>query len=149
MKEIQEEKELLKRMELSTSNLYFEFIQQKHKRFEFAAIAERLACERKGEDLLLLSDALTKWHNKSKNEHQKKELLSLLQCIWRIDAYCVNIETIIQQSVAEHVTTERRNSELVSEKRKLEIELITTKKTLEDEIKSLKAEIEFINSNNK
>lgn len=144
--DIQQEKEKEQLLEISRGDLYFKFLKQKHERFEFADLSQKLAFDKKGEDLLFLNDALTKWFTNSKKEEQKKELLSLIQCIWRVDVYCGNIETVVKKSVSEYVTTEKRNNELVSEKRKLEIEIISLKAKYENEIKSLKSEIEFISS---
>lgn len=149
LKELNEKKESNKLLEISQSKLMFDFLKKKHKRFEFADISQRLAFEKKGEDFLFLGEALTRWHNNSKKEEQQKELLGLVQSLWRIDAYCQNIEIIVQQSVAEYVTVEKRNSELVSEKRFLELQIIQLKSKYEIEIKSLKSEIEFLNKDGK
>ena len=143
MKDLQEQKEANKNLEMAQSKMMFQFLKQKHERFEFADISQKLACDKKGEDLLFLGHALTKWHNKSTKDEQKKELLGLVQCLWRVDIYCQNIETVVQQAVSEHVTTERRNIELVREKRKLEIEIIQLNSKYGKEISELKKTIEF------
>jgi len=141
---LQNQKEQNKILEMKQSNLYFEFLKKQRQRFDFADTSHWIALNKKEEDFLILCDTFTKWILALKDGDKRgKELTELLQSVWRLQAYCVNLETITQASVSEYTTTEKRNLQLVSEKRLLELEIIQLKSKHEQEVKSLKSEIEF------
>ena len=97
---------------------------------------------------MLLGDAFTRWSSALKDgDKRKDELILLLQSVWRLQAYCTNLETITQSAVMEYVTKEKRNSELLSEKRRLELEIEMLKKNHQKEKQSLEEEIKFISKN--
>jgi len=149
MKDIEQKKEFQSQLENAAAGLYFGFLKNKRDSFEFSDVAQILAKDKNDEDLLFVCDAFTKWHNNSKKEDQKKELLSLLQGVWRVSSYCINLETITKQSVSKYVDIEKRNMQLVSEKRTIELKNLQQIEKLENEIKSLKAELEFVSSGNR
>lgn len=149
MKDIEQKKEFQSQLENAAAGLYFGFLKNKRDSFEFSDVAQILAKDKNDEDLLFVCDAFTKWHNNSKKEAQKKELLSLLQGVWRVSSYCINLETITKQSVSKYVDIEKRNMQLVSEKRTIELKNLQQIEKLENEIKSLKAELEFVSSGNR
>lgn len=143
---LQSQRENEKLIENKQNDLLVKFLKQKRDRFDYADTSQWIAQEQNENDLLLISDSLTNWHSKAKNESQKKELYLLLQSIWRNSSYCVNLETICKSAVSKYINVENRNDQLVKEKRIIEIELIQTKDKLNAEIDKLKKEIEFINN---
>lgn len=144
---IQEEQEKNRQLEIKQNSVLVAFLKKKRERLDYADTAQWIAQNQNETDLLLLADSFTEWIGKLKSDDKrKKEFESLLYGIWRISSYCVNLETTCKSAVSMYVTTEKRNNELVSEKRTLEYKLSILNKELEDEIKRLKKEIEFINS---
>ena len=141
---IEEQKEKLNQLEIKQANLHLEYLKKRRSQFDFADTSQWIALNRKEEDLLLLGDAFTRWSSALKDgDTRKDELILLLQSVWRLQAYCTNLETITQSAVMEYVTKEKRNSELLSEK--LEIEKL--KKKHQKEKQSLEEEIKFISKN--
>jgi len=142
--DIQSQKEKNKILEMKQSNLHFEFLKKQRQRFDFADTSHWIALNKKEEDFLFLCDAFTKWITALKDgDKRRDELTELIQSVWRLQGYCVNLETITQAAVSDYITTEKRNLQLVSEKRLLELEIQQLKIQHEQAIKSLKAEIEF------
>jgi hypothetical protein len=144
--DLQKEREKQNLVENKQNDLLVKFLKQNRDRFDYADTSQWIAQEQNETDLLLVCDSITNWCEKAKNETQKKELYLLLQSLWRTSSYCVNLETTCKSSVSKYITTEKRNDELVKEKRIIEIELIQTKEKLNAEIEKLKKEIEFINN---
>lgn len=145
---IEEQKEKLNQLEIKQANLHLEYLKKRRSQFDFADTSQWIALNRKEEDLLLLGDAFTRWSSALKDgDTRKDELILLLQSVWRLQAYCTNLETIIQSAVMEYVTKEKRNSELLSEKRRLELEIEKLKKNHQKEKQSLEEEIKFISKN--
>lgn len=148
MQDLNKEKEQNKVLEKQLAGLHIEFIRKKRERFDFADTAHWIALSKKEEDFLMLCDKFTKWHNATKAEDPRRvELLDLLQSVWRLQSYCVNIETVIQASVAEYVTTEKRNIELASDKRKKELEYQLMENKYQKKIDELEKQIEWLNNN--
>ena len=128
-------------VEQRQTSLWMNFVKEQRERFEFAEISHNLAYEKNLEDTMIINDSLTNWATNPKlDKDKKKELNGLLLSLWRVMAYCSNLETIVKTAVSKYVTTEKHNSKLVSEKRMLELELQQKDKTIE----TLKKEIEFL-----
>lgn len=122
------------------------FIGAQRERFEFAEISQHLAMEKNLEDTMILNDALTTWlMNPKADAKKKKELSDLVNSLWRVMAYCSNLETIAKTAVSKYITTEKRNDQLVSEKHSLELKFQQFEKQKNKEIDALKKEIEFLN----
>ena len=142
--DLQKQKEQNKLLEKKQSVLYFEFLKKQRQRFDFADTSQWIALNKKEEDFLVLCDTFTKWITALKDgDKRRDELTELIQSVWRLQGYCVNLETITQAAVSEYSTTEKRNLQLVSEKRLLELEIQQLKIQHGETVKSLKAEIEY------
>lgn len=145
---IEEQLEMAKQLELKQANLHLEYIKKKRERFDFADTAQWIALNQKEQDFLFLGDAFTKWATALKDgDKRKDEIILLLQSVWRLQSYCMNLETISQSAVAEYIATEKRNSQLLSEKKKLELEIIQLQNKHQKEKESLEKEIEFLQKN--
>lgn len=145
---LNKDRESSRLLEKQQEGLLIKFIKQKRERFDFADTLHWIALNKKEEDFLVLCDTFTKWHNGiDVGDKRRNELLELLQTVWRLQAYCVNIETVIQSSVAEYSSSEKRNLELVSENRKKELEFKLLENKYLNKIKQLEAEIEFTSKN--
>ncbi len=145
MKDLIRLKEEGKIAEKRESQLLLRYIKQQSDRFEFADISQQLAYEKNLEDTMILNDALTNWASNPKLPKEKqKELNDLLLGLWRIMSYCNNIETTIKFSVSKYVTTEKRNTELVSENKTLELKMQQLELLKNKEIEALKKEVEFL-----
>lgn len=145
IEDLNKEREENRLLEQQQIGLFTKFVRQKRERFDFADTTHWIALNKKEEDFLILCDTFTKWHNAINLEDKRRnELLDLIQTVWRLQSYCINIETIIQSSVAEYVTSEKRNLELVTENRRKELEFILTEKKYLSKIEELGKEIEFI-----
>lgn len=148
IEKLNEEKEQNRLLEKQMAGMHTEFIKKKRERFDFADVTHWIALNQKEEDFLILCDKFTKWHNATKAEDPRRvELIDLLQTVWRLQSYCVNIETIIQASVAEYVTSEKRNLELVSQKNRMELEYQLKERNYKKKIDELEKQIEWLNNN--
>jgi len=95
-----------------------------------------------------LQEAFIKWINGLKEgDARTAELNLLLKSIWRIQAYCGNLETVCKASVVEIVNLNEKISNLESRNKILEIEKIQITNEYQKKIKSLGEEIEFITKN--
>lgn len=148
--DIQQQKEENNFIESQQKKLVMGFIKQQRERFDFADTMHWIALTKKEEDFLVLCDSFTKWILQLKaNDKRKEELTELLQSVWRLQSYCVNIETIIQTSVSNYISIEKRNKDLVSEKKTLELKNLQKEKLYQQKIEELEKEIEFISNNGK
>lgn len=146
MEDLRKLREENKDLEQRQNALLMSFIKNERKRFEFADVSQQLAYEKNLEDTMVINDALTTWlQNPKLNAKSKAELNDLLVSLWRVMTYSNNLETITKTAVSKYVSTERRNDELVSEKKTLELRLHQIEQTKNKEIDALKKEIEFLN----
>lgn len=146
MEDITALREANKIVEQRQVTLLKNFIGTQRERFEFAEVSQHLAMEKNLEDTMILNDALTTWlMNPKADAKKKKELTDLVNSLWRVMAYCSNVETIAKTAVSKYVTTEKRNDQLVSEKHSLELKFQQFEKQKNKEIDALKKEIEFLN----
>lgn len=138
----------MKENEKNLSKLYVDKLRKQRAYFQYADVSQNLLENQKDDDLLFLQEAFIKWINGLKEgDARKDELNLLLKSIWRIQAYCGNLETICKASVVEIVNLNEKIENLESRNRILEIEKIQINNEYQKKIKSLEAEIEFTNKN--
>lgn len=135
-------------IERNQIKLVSQFFEQRRKKFDYADIAHWALENQKEIDLIYISESLTDWHQKAK-ESSKKQFLDMILAVFRIQSYCNAIETISKASVANYANECVRTKKLESELSNLKLELMNTSTKYEQEIKSLKSEIEFISSGNR
>lgn len=124
-------------------NSFMKMIYKQRESFQFADISQQIAHEKNEEDLVVLSDTLTKWNLKIKNDDpRKKELESLLFSVWRVMAYSQSLETVSKTAVSYYMSVEKRNTQLASDIRLVELKS-------QQEIDKLKNEIETLKRENK
>jgi hypothetical protein len=146
MESLNKQREESKIAEKREASLLLRMVKGQRDNFEFAEASQNLASEKNLEDTMILNNAITNWVlNPKLEESKKKELNDLLLSLWRVMSYCSNLETICKTAVSKYVLTEKRNSELVSEKRILELKLQQLEQIKNKEIDALKKEIEFLN----
>ena len=134
--------------EKDLSKLYVDKLRKQRAYFQYADVSQNLLENQKDDDLLFLQEAFIKWINGLKEgDTRTAELNLLLKSIWRIQAYCVNLETVCKASVVEIVNLNEKIANLESRNKILEIEKIQIKNEYEKKIKSLGEEIEFITKN--
>lgn len=130
------------------AKLHTEYIKQRRKYFEYADTAQILLEQQKDDDLLLIQNWFMEVHNNLKpDDKRKKEILLLIQGVWRIEKYCGGLETIAKASTVRVVEHSKENEKLKSEKRILELEVKQIKAKYEKQINVLEKEIEFISKN--
>jgi len=148
MSDLQAQREEQKILEKKQVDLMLKIINEQRSRFEFAEVSHHLAFEKNVEDLTVLNDALTEWILKLKPEDKrKKELTNLLQSVWRVMTYCQSLETITKTAVSKYVGLEKRNTQLASERRTLELQIEQLRKEKDAEIESLTNALNFQNEN--
>ncbi len=146
MKDLNEKREFNKIIEKAQAKLFYDYTKKNRDYFEFAHIQQSISYEKNVEDTLILSNTISEWILKLKpDDKRKKELEDLLQSVWRVMAYCQNIETVIKECVSRYIVSEKRNTELASENLTLRLKLEQLEKSSKKEIDDLKKEIEFIN----
>lgn len=146
MRDLIAEREEAKIVEQRQISLLKNFIGTQRERFEFAEISQHLAMEKNLEDTMVLNDALVGWLTNPKIDAKRKaELNDLVSSLWRVMAYCSNLETVSKTAVSKYIITEKRNDQLVSEKRSLELKFQKFENEKNKEIDALKKEIEFLN----
>ena len=70
--------------------------------FEISDISVKLLDMQNQEDLSIIQERLVAWYsNKSLNEIQKKDMLKLIQALFRIQAYTETQKTLSKKSVME------------------------------------------------
>lgn len=137
-----------KREEKSLAKWHVEKIKENRQYFDYADLSQKILEDQKDEDLLLLGDWLTDLHNKLKAEDsRRKELLLLIQSIWRLEKYCGGLETVCKASTVRVYNLMKRIEELESESRVYKLKYKQEESRHEFEKKKLKEEIEFITKN--
>lgn len=138
----------MKEEERLQAKLYTEYVKQRRKYFEYADTAQNLLEQQKDDDLLLVQNWLMEVHNKLKqDDKRKRELVLLIQGVWRIEKYCGGLETVAKASTVRVVEHSKEIEQLKSEKRILELELSRTNAKHEKQISILEKEIEFLTKN--
>jgi hypothetical protein len=125
-------------------NLYVRKLKEQRVYFQYTDVATNLLESQKDTDLLLLQESFTNWIGALKEgDKRKDELTLLLISIWRIQAYCVNIETVSKAAVVDVMDKNSYIKSLESQIKndKLKNDLLI--KSLESQIKMLKDEIDF------
>lgn len=134
--------------EKKLSKLYVDKLRKQRAYFQYADASQNLLENQKDDDLLFLQEAFIKWINGLKEgDARKAELNLLLKSIWRIQAYCGNLETICKASVVELINLEEKISNLESRNKILELEKIQINNEHQIKVKALEAEIEFTTKN--
>jgi len=124
------------------SRIYYNYIVSKRNNFTFIDLAHELAYEKNQEDLLILNNTLSEWIIKSDKQSSKDKIQDLLFGVWRISSFVTFFETVVKQSVTKLHSLRNENNKMENE-----IKLLGYKINQKDnEINSLKQEIEFIKS---
>lgn len=140
----------MNREEKSLAKWHVEKVKEARKYFDYADLSQNILEQQKDDDLLLLQDWLTTLHNNLKpDDLRRKEVLLLIQGVWRIEKYCGGLETIAKASTVRVFTSLKRIEELESEIRLLKLQNIQDKSKHELEKNRLEKEIEFITKNSK
>ena len=132
-------------IERSQAKLLIQYLQQQDEFWEFQGLSEQIAFDKNQSDMTLLANQLFEWFEKAKNAEQKKKLESLYIKIISISGYVMHLETVSKQSVRLWREEKKNHDRILSEKKSLELKLLTLEKSKDEEIKKLKAELEFIN----
>ena len=138
---LEENKRKAKELEMNQAKLISKYIEQQRKRFDYADTSHWILEDKNENDLIFISTTVNEWHGKAKEEN-KGIFLDILLALFRVQSYCTTMQTISKGAVANFVSEQKTNTSLESEIRLLKLEKIQ----LQNEIKSLKQEIEFINS---
>jgi len=143
MKELNENREKERLNEIRLCSLQIEMSKKKRERWEFSDLSEQMAFDKNLEDLLIISDSFFEWSKQAKGD-KKNVLDNLFISTVRVGTYIQHLEVIVKKSICEYRDEVKRNVELVSEKRALELKLMQLENEKNNEIKSLKAENEFL-----
>lgn len=143
MNELSEKKESHRLNEMRLSKMHLELLKKKRDRWEFSDLSEQMAFDKNLEDLLIISDSFFEWGKQAKGD-KKKVLDDLFIGTVRVGTYIQHLEVIVKKAICEYRDEVKRNTELSSEKRTLEIKLMQLETEKNNEIKSLKAENEFL-----
>lgn len=135
-----------KEFEMNQNILISKYLENKRKNFEYADVSLNLLEKKNEEDLIVIGEKINQWYAKAKDEN-KNQFLEILMCLFRVQSYFVSIQTICKSSVSEFVEESKRVSKLESEIRSLKIEILNSKSKYEQEIESLKKELEFVTTN--
>ncbi|ASD51640.1 hypothetical protein [Flavobacterium phage FCOV-F18] len=146
MNELEEKRKQQNELEKNQIKLIYRYLEQQRKNFEYSDLAYSILETKNETDLIFIAEKINEWHDKAKAEN-KKQFLEIILALFRVQSYCVSIQTIAKGSVAELSDEIKRVKELESKLRTLEIEKINIQAKHEREIKSLKQEIEFITNN--
>lgn len=139
------EQEEQRKIERYQTKLILEQAKKVRERFDYADTAQWLAQDKNLEDLTIVSNAISEWIlNPKITETKKKELTELLMSVWRVLAYCQNVETICKTAVSRYSEAESKFDKYQSEIRILKMEKEQLEQSKNKEIESLKKEIEFI-----
>lgn len=145
MDDLIKQREQNKIVEKRETALWLSFIKEQRERFDFADVSQHLAYEKNLEDTMIINNALTNWLSNPKlSAEKKKELNDLILSLWRVMAYCGNIETTIKYAVSKYVTTEKRNDELIADLAQLKLKYRNLEVSTNNTIESLGKEIEFL-----
>lgn len=131
--------------EMNHMKLVKKHFEKQRQRFEYADTAQWIRQDKNETDLIYVSEKLAEWSEKAKPEN-RKQFEDLILSLFRIQSYCVNLETTCKASVAEFVSESKKVSYLESEIRRLKVENLNEVSKLKIELENVKKEIEFINS---
>ena len=131
--------------EMNHAKLVNKHFEKQRQRFEYADTAQWLLQNKNETDLIFISEKLAEWSEKAKPEN-RKQFDDLILTLFRIQSYCVNLETTCKASVAEFVSESKKVIHLESEIRKLKIENLNEVSKLKLELENVKKELEFVNS---
>lgn len=135
-------------IERNQIKLVSKFLEQQRKRFDYADTAHWILENKNESDLIFISEKVNEWHSMAK-ESNKAQFLDIIMALFRVQSYCTTIQTIAKGSVAEYSNEVKRSKQLENEIYNLKLELTNIKSKYEAEIKSLKNQLEFVNSNSK
>jgi len=145
MENLNKQREEADKIERFQVKAVLEMAKKVRERFDYADTAQWLAQDKNLEDLTMVSNSLSEWlMNPKISESKKKELTDLLMSIWRVMAYCQNIETICKTAVSKYSVNESKIGKLETEIRILKMEKEQLEINKNKEIDVLKKEIEFI-----
>ena len=145
MDDLIKEREKAKQIELLQTKNAISYIKQCRQRFDYADSAQWIAQDKNLEDLTIVSNAISEWVlNPKLGKEKKQELTELLQSIWRVMAYCQNLETVSKSAVQKYVVAENRNDELLAELTQLKLKYRNLEVSTNNTIESLGKEIEFL-----
>ena len=145
MDDLIKEREKAKQIELLQTKNAIGYIKQCRQRFDYADSAQWIAQDKNLEDLTIVSNAISEWVlNPKLSDGKRQELTELLQSIWRVMAYCQNLETVAKSAVQKYVITENRNDELLAELTQLKLKYRNLEVSTNNTIESLGKEIEFL-----
>lgn len=136
-------------VERSQSKLLVEYLRNQDRFWEFQGLQEQIAFDKNQNDMILISEQLFEWSKKAKNPEQKKLLDDLFMKMIRVSSYVFHLETVSKHSVTLYYQELDTSKRMLSEKRTLQLKMEVLEIEKNAEIKALKSEIEFINSNNK
>lgn len=131
MEELNKKRKEYGDLEKSQMNLFKKLEIEKQQRFDNALTSESLLHIQFLNDLQINSDKLTEWHGKAKNDDQRKQLLSMIKALWRVQTYTETLKTLSKKATAEYLT-----------ERSMHRRAMQTILDLKNENKALKAEIE-------
>lgn len=131
MEELNKKRKEYGDLEKSQMNLFKKLEIEKQQRFDNALTSESLLHIQFLNDLQINSDKLTEWHGKAKNDDQRKQLLSMIKALWRVQTYTETLKTLSKKATAEYLT-----------ERAMHRRAMQTILDLKNENKALKAEIE-------
>tara|TARA_R100000541_G_scaffold58572_1_gene69982 strand:+ start:206 stop:661 length:456 start_codon:yes stop_codon:yes gene_type:complete len=149
LEDINNLKDNQRNIERSQSKLLVDYLKQQDEFWEFQGLSEQIAFDKNQNDMILLSSQISEWIEKSKNEDQKKLLTEMFLKSIRISGYVFHLETISKHSISLYRQELANNKRLLSEKRSVELKYNQFEKESNEQIKTLKKEIEFISSANK
>lgn len=143
---LEDNKRKLNEIERNQIKLVSKFLEQQRKRFDYADTAHWILENKNETDLIFISEKVNDWHSKAKDEN-KAQFLEIILALFRVQSYCVSIQTIAKGSVAEFSNELKRSKQLENEIYNLKLELVNQKSNYESEIKSIKAQLEFSTNN--
>jgi hypothetical protein len=133
-------------IERQQTKLHIKYLEQRRKQFDYADTAQWILEDKNQSDLIELGDKLSEWSSKAKDSN-KKQFEELILTLFRVQAYCTNLETLSKQSVAIYIQERKINERLESELRLSKLEFIKETSKLKTELDNVKKELEFINRN--
>lgn len=148
--DLNDERKANQDLETAKSKLFYKFLDQQRKSFEYADVSMWLLQDKNETDIIYLGQKLDDWKAKAKPEsEQLKVLTEMMMTLFRIQSYCFNLETINKQSVAELVKERIRSKFAEDETRKLKLQHLKEISVLKIEIQNAKKQIEFHENNGK
>lgn len=131
LKKLQQQRKEHGERERAQLNLWRKWEAERQQKFDVALQSESLLHIQFLNDLQINSEKLTEWHGKAKNDAQRKQLLAMIQALWRVQTYTTNMETLAKAATAD-LLMERKKARSYANRLH----------DAEKEIKALKAEIQ-------